>query len=67
GLGYALWYRALPHITSTVAAVLQLTVPVIAAVGGIVFLGEALGWQFVIASTAILGGVAATVLGGRLR
>ncbi|MEM1364628.1 MAG: DMT family transporter [Pseudomonadota bacterium] len=65
GLGYALWYRALPFITSTVAAVLQLTVPVIAAFGGILFLGEALGWRFAISSIAILGGVAATVLGGK--
>lgn len=65
GLGYALWYRVLPHITPTVAAVLQLTVPIIAAFGGILFLGEALGFRFVLASVAILGGVAATVLGGR--
>ncbi|MEO0636042.1 MAG: DMT family transporter [Pseudomonadota bacterium] len=64
GLGYALWYRALPFITPTVAAVLQLTVPLIAAAGGVLFLSEALDWRFAIATVAILGGVGATVLGG---
>ncbi|MBS0125792.1 DMT family transporter [Thetidibacter halocola] len=62
GLGYALWYRVLPQLPGTVAAVAQLTVPVIAMAGGMLFLGEALTTQFVLASVAVLGGVALSVL-----
>lgn len=65
GLGYALWYRVLPGLDSAVAAVAQLTVPVIAVAGGMVFLGESLGLQTVLASALVLGGVAVSVL--RLR
>lgn len=57
GLGYALWYRVLPEIAASRAAVAQLTVPVIAAVGGWAFLGEPLTWRFILASTLVLGGV----------
>jgi len=62
GLGYALWYRVLPGLASSVAAVAQLTVPVIAMAGGMVFLGENLSLQFVMASALVLGGVAISVL-----
>jgi len=62
GLGYALWYRVLPGLDSAVAAVAQLTVPVIAVAGGMVFLGESLGLQTVLASALVLGGVAISVL-----
>jgi len=62
GLGYALWYRVLPELDSAVAAVAQLTVPVIAVAGGMVFLGESLGLQTVLASALVLGGVAISVL-----
>jgi len=65
GLGYALWYRVLPGLDSAVAAVAQLTVPVIAVAGGMIFLGESLGLQTVLASALVLGGVAISVL--RLR
>jgi drug/metabolite transporter (DMT)-like permease len=65
GLGYALWYRVLPGLDSAVAAVTQLTVPVIAVAGGMVFLGESLGLQTLLASALVLGGVAISVL--RLR
>ncbi|SLN65926.1 EamA-like transporter family protein [Roseovarius litorisediminis] len=61
GMGYALWYSVLPRLASSVAAVSQLTVPVIAMAGGMVFLGEALTWQFALASTLVLGGVAISV------
>ena len=57
-MGYALWYTVLPLLAATAAAVAQLTVPVIALAGGILFLGEALTLQFVIASALVLGGVA---------
>ena len=62
GLGYALWYRVLPGLASSVAAVAQLTVPVIAMAGGMIFLSEHLSLQFVMASALVLGGVAISVL-----
>ena len=62
GLGYALWYTVLPHLGSIRAGVSQLTVPAIAAVGGVLFLSEPITWRFAIATTGILGGVALAVL-----
>jgi drug/metabolite transporter (DMT)-like permease len=62
GIGYAVWYTALPALKSTHAATVQLSVPVIAAVGGIVFLGEPLSLRLVLASVAILGGIALVIL-----
>jgi len=58
GLGYIIWYRALRFLTAIQAGISQLTVPAIAAAGGIVFLSEPLSWRFVIASIIILAGVA---------
>ena len=57
GVGYAIWYRALLGLSAVQAGVLQLLVPVIATLGGIVFAQEAIGIQFVISSTLILGGI----------
>lgn len=57
-LGYAVWYRALPALQATQAATVQLSVPVIAAVGGVLLLGESFTWQLLVASVAILGGIA---------
>lgn len=57
GLGYALWFRVLPELPSAVAAVAQLSVPVIAAAGGMVFLGETPGVRFVLAAGLVAGGV----------
>lgn len=62
GLGYAIWYTVLPALKATSAATVQLSVPVIAALGGIVFLGEAVTLRFVLASIAILGGIALVIL-----
>ncbi len=62
GVGYAIWYTALPALKATSAATVQLSVPVIAAVGGIVFLGEPLTLRLVLASLAILGGIALVIL-----
>ncbi|MFI5444994.1 DMT family transporter [Polaromonas sp. UC242_47] len=62
GLGYALWYQALPVLPATQAASVQLSVPVLAALGGIVFIGEALSWPTVLASVTILGGIALVIL-----
>ncbi len=58
GLGYVVWYRALPGLSTTQAAAVQLTVPVIAALGAVIFLSEALTPRLVIAGFCILGGVA---------
>lgn len=61
GVGYAIWYTALSALNVTSAASVQLSVPVIAALGGIVLLGEPLTWRLVIASSAILGGIALVI------
>ncbi len=62
GIGYAIWYTALPALKATSAATVQLSVPVIAALGAIAFLGETLTVRLVLASMAILGGVALVIL-----
>jgi drug/metabolite transporter (DMT)-like permease len=62
GLGYVLWYAALPSLTAASAAVIQLSVPAIAALGGVVLLAEPLSSRLVIASVTILGGIALTIL-----
>ena len=62
GLGYAIWYTALPALRATNAATVQLSVPVIAALGGIVFLGESVTLRLALASVAVLGGIALVIL-----
>ncbi len=66
GIGYSIWYSALPHLRATSAATVQLSVPVIAAVGGIIFLGESITLRLVLASLAILGGIALVILEKRI-
>jgi drug/metabolite transporter (DMT)-like permease len=61
GVGYAIWYSALPALKATTAATVQLSVPVIATFGGVLLLDEALTWRIVLASAAILGGIALVV------
>ena len=58
GLGYAIWYAALNGLSGTRAATVQLSVPVIAAFGGVVLLSEAITFRLLVASAATLGGVA---------
>lgn len=58
GLGYVLWYAALPGLSALRAATLQLAVPPLAALGGVLLLGEALSLRLLLASAAILGGIA---------
>lgn len=67
GVGYALWYAALPSLASHTAAGVQLSVPVLAAIGGIVLLGEPFGPRLLVASVAVLGGIALVLLRPRLR
>jgi drug/metabolite transporter (DMT)-like permease len=62
GVGYAIWYAALPSLEATHAATVQLSVPVIAALGGLALVDEAITGRFVLASAAVLGGIAIVVL-----
>ena len=62
GIGYVIWYAALRGLNATSAATVQLSVPVIAAIGGVVLLAEDLTPRLVIASAATLGGVAIVLL-----
>lgn len=58
GIGYVIWYAALRRLSAMRAATVQLSVPLIAAFGGVVFLSEAITPRLTVASTAILGGIA---------
>ena len=63
GIGYSIWYAALKHHTATRAAVLQLAVPVIAAILGIFFLAETASLRLVISGALVLGGIGLTIVG----
>ncbi len=65
GLGYVLWYAALPSLKSTQAAIIQLSVPALAALGGALLLAEPITARLLIASAAILGGIAITIASKR--
>jgi drug/metabolite transporter (DMT)-like permease len=58
GCGYVIWYAALPGLTATRAATVQLSVPVIAAFGGVLLLSEPVTLRLIVASAVTLGGVA---------
>jgi drug/metabolite transporter (DMT)-like permease len=64
-LGYILWFYVLPRLQTSTAAVAQLTVPLIAMAGGMVFLGEVWTLDFAIASTLVLGGIGLSVWAGQ--
>ena len=61
GLGYALWYAVLPRLAQATAAVVQLSVPVIAILAGALLLAEPLGAKVVIATALVLGGIGLAV------
>jgi drug/metabolite transporter (DMT)-like permease len=63
GMGYVVWYAALRGLTATRAATVQLPVPLLAAVGGVIFMSENVSLRLLVAATAILGGVALALLG----
>lgn len=67
GLGYALWYSVLPALDRSTAAFVQLTVPALAAAGGVVFISEPLTLRLVFCSIGILGGVGLAVWGADRR
>ena len=62
GLGYVIWYTALPGLNATGAATIQLSVPIIAATGGIILLSEPITLRYVLASIAVLGGIALVIV-----
>ncbi|HEY5674402.1 MAG TPA: DMT family transporter [Malonomonas sp.] len=62
GIGYAIWYAVVPTLKATNASTVQLSVPAIAALGGIAFLGEPITWRLALTSVAILGGITLVVL-----
>jgi drug/metabolite transporter (DMT)-like permease len=57
GAGYAVWYGALRGLTSVQAAMVQLSVPLLAAAAGAAFMGETPGWRLVLAAVLVLGGI----------
>ena len=63
GIGYTIWYIALGGLSVTQAAVLQLLVPVIAALGGVIFVSEAITERLTISAAMVLGGILIVVLG----
>lgn len=62
GIGYAIWYTALPALKATSAATVQLSVPMLAALGGIAFLAEPISLRLILASLAILGGITLVIV-----
>jgi len=66
GIGYAIWYSALPTLKATTAATVQLSVPLIAAMGGVVFLAEPVTLRLALASVAVLGGIALVIVKNRI-
>jgi len=62
GMGYIVWYDVLPKLSRTTAAVVQLTVPAIAALGGVALIGEFLTVRLLIAMAGIAGGVSLSLL-----
>lgn len=67
GFGYAIWYAALRGLKATQAASVQLSVPVLAAFGGSLLLHETIGWRLLLATAAILGGIALVIYEHRPR
>lgn len=65
GIGYVIWYAALPALKATTAATVQLSVPVITAIGGIMLLDEPASTRIIFASVAILGGIALVIAAKR--
>jgi drug/metabolite transporter (DMT)-like permease len=63
--GYAIWYVALPSLSRVQAGVVQLLVPIIAAVGGAIWVGEAITLPLIIAQTMVLGGIAMVMIKAR--
>ncbi|NER85146.1 MAG: EamA family transporter, partial [Leptolyngbya sp. SIO1D8] len=65
GVGYAIWYAALRSLASIQAAAVQLCVPIIAAIGGVVFVSETLSLRLMLSTLIVLGGIALALFGHR--
>lgn len=63
GIGYSVWYAALKYHTASRAAILQLSVPVLAAIGGVIFLSEEIQVRLILATVLILGGISLAIFG----
>ena len=63
GIGYTIWYMALRNLTDTQSAVVQLAVPVIAAIGGVIFVSETISLRLILSTIFILGGILTVILG----
>ena len=57
GVGYAIWYRVLPSLQATHAATVQLIVPLLAALGGVLLLGETATWMMALCGLSIMAGI----------
>lgn len=62
GVGYAVWYTVLPQLKANIAAVSQLSVPIWAALGGVIFVAEPINLHLAVSSTVILGGILLVIL-----
>ena len=62
GIGYSIWYQVLPYLSGSTAGVIQLLVPVIASLGGVVFSDEILSLVLVLSSVLILSGIGIIIL-----
>ncbi|MFW8292721.1 EamA family transporter, partial [Klebsiella pneumoniae] len=60
-LAYVLWYSILPSLTSTMASTVQLSVPCLAVLGGILFMGEVLDFHIILSTVIILGGISLVI------
>jgi drug/metabolite transporter (DMT)-like permease len=63
GIGYSIWYAVLKFHTATRAAILQLSVPALAATGGVIFLAETVSLRLLLATILILGGISLAIVG----
>ena len=63
GVGYVIWYAALPKLSSLQAALVQLSVPAIAALGGVLVVAETLSARLVVAGLLITGGICIAIAG----
>lgn len=63
GLGYVVWYAALRGLTGTQAAVVQLSVPVLAGAGGVIVLSESMSARLLLSTVLVLGGIALAIAG----
>lgn len=67
GVGYSLWYYVVKKLNTVVASIAQLSVPVIATLGGVLVLSEPVTMQFVISSTVILLGISLVLVAPKLK